>query len=162
MSSLCFSGIPKINACGGSVEITGEPIGRVRYNVDEFSVQLVNKVRAPLEKSKNRERCFFRFVTSVGLRKICESPWGIRVPMLYHWATETPRWARSITKFIGHACVCRLSSHTWKTWSMSCSLIPEVRHTFSFLSFFISFLSGNKLRYLPQGIFKGLKQLLTL
>ena len=67
------------------MEITGEPIGRVRYNVDEFSVQLANKVRAPLEKSKNgkkfyvitienRERCFFRFVTSVGLRKICESP----------------------------------------------------------------------------------------
>ena len=138
-----------------------------------FQQQLVNKVRAPLEKSKNgktfyvitfenRERCFFRFVTSVGLRKICESPWGIRVQMLYHWAIETPRWAGSITKFIGHACVCRLSSHSWKTLSMSFSLIPEVRHTFSFLSFFISFLSGNKLRYLPQGIFKGLKQLLIL
>ena len=39
ITSLCFSGIPKINACRGSVEITGEPIGRVRYNVDEFSVK---------------------------------------------------------------------------------------------------------------------------
>ena len=106
---------------------------------------------------------FFRFVTSVGLRKKnWESPWGIRVQMLYHGSIETPRWARSITKFIGHACVCRLSSHSWKTLSMSRSLIPEVRHTFSFLSFFISYLSGNKLRYLPQGIFKGLKQLLIL
>ena len=38
MTSLSFSGIPKINASGGSVEITGEPIGRVRNNVDEFSV----------------------------------------------------------------------------------------------------------------------------
>ena len=138
-----------------------------------FQQQLVNKVRAPLEKSKNgktfyvitfenRERCFFRFVTSMGLRKTCESPWGIRVQMLYHWAIETPRWARFITKFIGHASVCRLSSHLWKTLSMSRSLIPEVRHKFYFPSLFISYLSGNKLISLPQGIFKGLKHLLIL
>ena len=38
----------------------------------------------------------------------------------------------------------------------------EVRHTFYLLSFFISYLSGNKIRYLPQGIFKGLKQLLIV
>ena len=101
--------------------------------------------------------------------KYSESPWGIapqtfgfHLQMLCHWATETTRWARSITKFIGHACVCKFSSHSWKTLSMSRSLIPEVRHTFYFLSFFISYLSGNKLRYLPQGIFKGLKQLLIL
>ena len=51
-----------------------------------FQKKLVNKVRAPLKKSKNgktfyvitfenREICFFRFVTSVELRKKnCESP----------------------------------------------------------------------------------------
>ena len=38
----------------------------------------------------------------------------------------------------------------------------EARHTFYLLSFFISYLSGNKIRYLPQGIFKGLKQLLIV
>ena len=41
---------------------------------------------------------------------------------------------------------------------MSRSLIPEVRHTFYFLSFLISYLSGNKLGNLPQGILKGLKE----
>ena len=52
----------------------------------------------------------FRLVTSVGQRKNSESPWGIkpqnfgfRAPILYHWAAETLRWARSITKFICHA-----------------------------------------------------------
>ena len=49
-----------------------------------------------------------------------------------------------------------------KTLLMSRSLISEVRHTFYLLSFFISYLSGNKIRYLPQGIFKGLKQLLIV
>ena len=49
-------------------------------------------------------------MTSVGQRKNPESPSGIEphtfgfcAPMLYHWATETPRWARSTTKFIWHA-----------------------------------------------------------
>ena len=51
-----------------------------------------------------------RLVTSVGQRKNSESPWGIkpqnfgfRASMLYHWAAETLRRARSITKFIWHA-----------------------------------------------------------
>ena len=53
---------------------------------------------------------FFRLVTSVAQRKNSESPWGIelklnlwpsdfRAPMLYHWATDTPRRARSSAKF---------------------------------------------------------------
>ena len=37
--------------------------------------------------------------------------------------------------------------------------VPEVRHTFYFLPFLISYLSGNKLGNLPEGIFKGLKEL---
>ena len=52
----------------------------------------------------------FHLVTSVGQRKHSESPWGIkpqnfgfRALMLYHWAAETLRQARSITKFIRHA-----------------------------------------------------------
>ena len=54
---------------------------------------------------------FFRLVTSVGQRKNSESPWGnepqtfaFRAPMPYHWGTETPRWVRSITKFIFFIC----------------------------------------------------------
>ena len=35
---LFVSVIPKINAYARSVEITGEPIVRVRYNLDEFSL----------------------------------------------------------------------------------------------------------------------------
>ena len=55
-------------------------------------------------------------VTSMGQRKKfleeskSKSPWGIEPQtfrfwalMLYHWATETPWWVRSITKFIWHA-----------------------------------------------------------
>ena len=56
-----------------------------------------------------RER-FFRLVTSVGQRKNSEYLRGIepqtfrfRAPMLYQLATETLRWARSITKFVWHA-----------------------------------------------------------
>ena len=36
-------------------------------------------------------------------RGIESQTFRFRAPMLYHWATETPRWARSITKFIWHA-----------------------------------------------------------
>ena len=42
---------------------------------------------------------------------------------------------------------------------MSRSLIPEVRVPFDFLPLLISYLSGNKLGYLPKGIFRGLKEL---
>ena len=56
----------------------------------------------------------------------------------------------------------QIVSPRMKTLLMSRSLISEVRHTFYLLSFFISYLSGNKIRYLPQGIFKGLKQLLIV
>ena len=62
---------------------------------------------------KKVRKMFFRLVTSVGQRKNSESPWGIepqtfgfRASMLYHWATETPRWAWFITKFIWHASCC--------------------------------------------------------
>ena len=53
------------------------------------------------------EKDVFRLITSVGQRKNFESSWGIvpqtfgfRALMHYHWATETLRWARSITKFV--------------------------------------------------------------
>ena len=58
---------------------------------------------------KEIEKDFFCLVTSVGQRKNSESPWGIEPQtfrfhalMLYHWATETPWWARSNIKFIWH------------------------------------------------------------
>ena len=50
---------------------------------------------------------FFHLVTSIGQRKYSEPWWGIESQtfgfcalMLYHWARETLRWARSITKFM--------------------------------------------------------------
>ena len=53
------------------------------------------------------EKDVFRLITSVGQRKNFESSWGtlpqtfgFRALMHYHWATETLRWARSITKFV--------------------------------------------------------------
>ncbi|CAH3153226.1 unnamed protein product [Pocillopora meandrina] len=42
------------------------------------------------------------------------------------------------------------------------SLIHYVQHSFHLFPFFTSYLSGNKLRYFPQGIFKGLKELLII
>ena len=52
----------------------------------------------------------FCLVTSTGQRKNFKSPqgiepqtFGLRAPLLYHWATETPQWSRSITKFKWHA-----------------------------------------------------------
>ena len=78
--------------------------------------------------SKNSEKSLigeirreFRLVMSVGQRKNSESPWGIepqtvgfRAPMLYHWATETLRWTRSITKFIWQAsCILLGSAKSW-------------------------------------------------
>ena len=82
----------------------------------------VNKIRGMVsfKLGKDIKKDVFRLVTSVGQRKNSESPWGIepqtfgfRAPMLYHWATETPRWARSITKFIWHASCILLGSAVW-------------------------------------------------
>ena len=60
---------------------------------------------------------FFVLSQAWDKRKNSESPWGIklqtfgfRAPMLYHWAIETPRWARCITKFIWHASCILLGS----------------------------------------------------
>ena len=61
------------------MEITGEPIGRVRNDVDEFSVTTCLKVQK-LKKIcvitfENRERCFFSFCHERGTKeKNCESP----------------------------------------------------------------------------------------
>ena len=75
-----------------------------------------------------QEWCFFRLVTSVGQRKNSESSRGIepqtfgfRAPMLYHWATETPRWrgaARSVTKLK----IPLISLSTLKIWTDNSSL----------------------------------------
>ena len=78
--------------------------------------------------SKNSEKSLigeirreFRLVMSVGQRKNSESPWeiepqtiGFRASMLYHWATETLRWMRSITKLIWQAsCILLGSAKSW-------------------------------------------------
>ena len=75
------------------------------------------------ELGKQVEKGVFRLVSSVG-RKNSESPWGIkpqtpgfRASTLYHWATETLRWASSIMKFIWHASCILLG---WTTSMASC------------------------------------------
>ena len=51
------------------------------------------------------ERCFFVLLRAWDKENV-EFPRGIepqtwfRAPMLYHWATETPWWAKPITKFM--------------------------------------------------------------
>ena len=61
---------------------------------------------------RNRERCFF--ILSGGWDK--EKFWVLmknqtsHTLMLYHWATETPWRARSITKFMSHASCMLLGS----------------------------------------------------
>ena len=58
------------------------------------------------ELSKEIKKDVFCLVMSIGQRKNSKSWWGIEpqtfgfcAPMLYHWATETPQWGRSITDF---------------------------------------------------------------
>ena len=73
-----------------------------RSTVRECDLETLNT--NSMETSISRlvlEKGVFRVVTSVGQRKNSES--RFRVPMLYHWATETLRWARYITKFIWRA-----------------------------------------------------------
>ena len=71
----------------------------------------------------------------MGQRKNSESPWGIEPQtfrfctlMLYHWATETPWWARSIMKFLWHASCILLGS----AMLMAYCLKIEIREMVSF------------------------------
>ena len=74
----------------------------------EFDIMRIKNDLFILRNGKEIEvlrKIFVRLVTSVGQRKNSESPWGIepqtfgyRAPMLYHWATETPRWARGLLR----------------------------------------------------------------
>ena len=66
-------------------------------------------------------------------RENSESPWGIKpqafgfcAPMLYHWATETPQWARSIMKLIWHAsCILlyEIGNRPLSPWSFCDSVV---------------------------------------
>ena len=76
-------------------------------NVD--SVMFVNRIRemVSFERGKEIEKDIFCLVTSVGQITNSESPWGIeyqilrfRAPILYHWATETPQWAKFMTNTV--------------------------------------------------------------
>ena len=85
------------------------------------------------------EKDVFRLVTSVGQRKNSESPWRIkpqtfrfRAQMLYHWATATPRWAKSIARFIWHASCILLGSAMSMASCLSCSWQDE-KHLSLFL-----------------------------
>ena len=77
----------------------------------------------------------------MGQIKNSESPRGIepqtfafRSPMLYHWTSETPQWARAIMKFM---------------WHMSCILLGSAM---SIAGFFVDrFLMGTQnFFYVPQ------------
>ena len=63
------------------------------------------------------EKAIFLLATSVKQSKYFESSWRIELQtseflalMLYHWATETLRWAKCITKFISDASCILLGS----------------------------------------------------
>ena len=63
------------------------------------------------------EKAILLLATSVKQSKYFESSWGIELQtseflalMLYHWATETQRWAKCITKFISDASCILLGS----------------------------------------------------
>ena len=58
--------------------------------------------------------------------------------------------------------VCKFSSNLQKRYRCPVLSFLKFALHFIFLPFFISYLSGNKLRNLPQGIFKGLKRLLIM
>ena len=82
----------------------------------------VNKIRdmVSFKPGKDMKKDVFRLVTSVGQRKNSESPqriepqtFGFRALMLDHWATETLRSVRSITKVIWHASCILLGSAVW-------------------------------------------------
>ena len=111
---------------------------------------------------ENRARCFFSFCHEHGIKKnlrvSSRNPRSDALPLSHRDSTVSGVYYEVHTTSVCLKVVLPLM----KTLSMSRSLIPEVRHKFHFLSFFISYLSGNKIRYLPQGIFKGLKQLLIV
>ena len=62
------------------------------------------------KRSLLRSKFWFWSCDERGTRKTSESPWGMepqtfgfRSPMLYHWATETPWWVKTLTKVIWYA-----------------------------------------------------------
>ena len=70
-----------------------------------------------LNKYLMKRKIFFVFSQSWDKGKNSESPWGIKPqafrfhsPMLYQWARETLRWARSTMKFIWHVSCILLGS----------------------------------------------------
>ena len=91
--------------CGKRVHMT-DVLHTIRINY-VYSIMFVTRMREML--CKEIEKDGFCLVMSVGQRKNSESPRGIAPQtfgflalMLYHWATETLWWMRSITKFIWH------------------------------------------------------------
>ena len=83
---------------------------RIRYLIWIRTVNRMVREMVSFELVKEVEKDVFCLVMSVGKRKKPEYPWGIEpqtfrfcAPFLYHWATETLWWRRSIQKFIWHA-----------------------------------------------------------
>ena len=99
-------------------------------NVD--SVMIV-EIREMVSFELGKEIEIDVFLSCVRQRENSESPWGIkpqafgfRAPMLYHWATETPQWARSIMKLIWHAsCILlyEIGNRPLSPWSFCDSVV---------------------------------------
>ena len=101
------------NALSGNINISFNDLSEDL--VIKFSCQwknymkwsLILRTNFEILKRVTKQKDVFRLVTSVGQRENSESPWEIkpqtfeiRTPMLSNWASATPRWARSVMKFI--------------------------------------------------------------
>ena len=150
----------------------------------------INRMRemVSLDLSKEIEKDVFRLVTSVGQRETSESLWGIENQTFraLYWATETLRWARSITKSmtrVPHTARTRIVDsitvdnfffilHSWqdeKHLSLSLCILTwkfQIADLMKMLFFCLviptSFLSNNKLKILPDGLFNSLSKLTHL
>ena len=78
------------------------------------NITLIETIELSMKIMRIKKDSFFLLVTR---RKYSESPLGIepqtfgfRAPVLCHWATETPRRAKSVTKFMWHASYILLGS----------------------------------------------------
>ena len=76
-----------------------------QYEFDIIRIKMTCLFWETGKKSKCRERFLFVLSRAWDREKNSESPWGTepqtfgyRAPMLYHWATENPRWARGLLR----------------------------------------------------------------
>ena len=98
----------------------------------KYRQRSVTKVVSWYELGKEWRKIFFWSCHEHGTTKKFWVPMRNRTsdlricaPMLYHWATETLRWTRSITKFIWHAS-CILGSAMSIVWCLLIEIVEIV------------------------------------